>query len=128
MVTPEARVKNAIDQWIKVNLPGVFVYKPRGGPFGVAGTPDYFICWHGVFIGIEAKREDTDPRPLQRAALRRIAAAGGIAAVIRGNQLNRLETIRQEVLKRVQLGKLQVASSGGSDSVCSSEDDDGIRP
>ena len=116
LVTPEGKVKYAIDKWIKVNLPGAYVYKPRGGPFGVAGTPDYFICWLGIFIGIEVKREGADPRPLHLAALRRIQSAGGVAAVIRGDQLNRLETIRQEVLKRVTK-PIQLASEGGDQTL-----------
>ena len=124
MVTPEGRVKRHVDKWIKINLPGCYCYKPRGGPYGVAGTPDYFLCWFGIFIGIEVKREGAEPSPLQIAALRRIQAAGGVAAVIRGDQLNRLEVIKQEVLRRVR--HIQVASSGGSETLQSSENHDGV--
>lgn len=115
MVTPEAKVKYHVDKWIKVNLPGCYYYKPRGGPYGIAGTPDYFLCWLGIFIAIEVKREGADPRPLQLATLRRVQAAGGIAAVIRGDQLDRLEAIKQEVLRRVHYPRVQVAGLGGAD-------------
>lgn len=128
VVTPEGRVKNAIDRWIKQNLPGAYVYKPRGGPYGVAGTPDYFICWCGVFIGIEAKAPGQNPRPLQQAALRRIQDAGGIAAVVRGDQLNRLEAIRLEVYKRVHYPGLRLAGDGGADPLQPPENDGGVLP
>jgi hypothetical protein len=117
----EAKVKRKIDRWIARNLPDAYVYKPGGGPWGVAGTPDYFICWLGIFIAIEVKREGMDPRPNQWAALRSIKAAGGIAAVIRGDQLNRLPTIKLEVLKRVQHSQLQLAHDGGTNSLHPSE-------
>jgi hypothetical protein len=83
-------------------FPGAYVYKPPGGMFGRNGTPDCFLVWRGVFIAIEVKAEDGDPMALQLKSLRAIAAAGGVAALIRGKDEDRLRAIHQEVMARVQ--------------------------
>ena len=43
------------------------------------GTPDILACLHGKFIAIEVKDKGKKATPLQKAQIRRIIKAGGIA-------------------------------------------------
>lgn len=117
MTTPEGKVKRKVDEWIKREFPTAYTYKPRGGPFGKSGTPDYHICWFGIFIGIEVKSKHEDPTPLQFAALKRIIAAGGVAAVLRGFDEERLRAIKAAAITKMSTDVynryVQVASSRG---------------
>lgn len=45
-----------------------------------AGTPDWLLCHHGVFIGFEIKPPGEKPSAIQMRRLEQIARAGGIAA------------------------------------------------
>lgn len=103
-MTPEGKVKRKIREWYKANLPGHYRISPRPGPFSVAGQPDDVLCWMGVFIGIEIKAAVTgyDTTPLQIANLKSIQAAGGVAAVVRGYDVAKLEAIKRAVLDKVR--------------------------
>lgn len=49
----------------------------------MAGIPDIIGCYRGRFIGWEVKREAGIPaKPIQLFYLKRIRAAGGVAALI----------------------------------------------
>jgi len=93
-MTPEGKAKVKIRQWYKDNLPGHWRVSPRGGPFGKAGCPDDLICWRGIFIAIEIKSDTGDTTALQDIALRDIKNAGGIAAIVRGYDVARLNAIK----------------------------------
>lgn len=99
-MTPEGKAKAKIRQWYKDNLPGHWRVSPRGGPFGKAGCPDDLLCWHGIFIAIEIKSEVGDLTPLQISNLKLIQQAGGVAAVVRGYDVARLQAIKQSVLDK----------------------------
>jgi len=94
MATPEGKVKAKIRQWYKDNLPGHWRVSVRGGPFGKAGCPDDILCWRGIFIAIEIKSDTGSLSALQSLALKQITGAGGVAAVVRGYDINRLEAIK----------------------------------
>ena len=110
--TPEGRVK----KWLYGTkqkpgtlfdfFPGAYVYKPPGGMFGRTGTADCLLCWRGIFVAIEIKAayEDggRDPTVLQLKNLREVNAAGGIAAVLRGRDSDRLRNIRDAVLAKLE--------------------------
>lgn len=103
-MTPEGKVKEKIKRWLDLNMPGHWRVMPRGGPFGKAGCPDILICWQGIFIAIEVKSDEGDPTPLQIANLKQIKNAGGVAALVRGYDIVRLNSILATVhLKVVQL-------------------------
>ena len=51
--------------------------------YGTAGIPDILACIGGRFYGFEVKTERGKPTALQEATIRKIQAAGGIAAVVR---------------------------------------------
>lgn len=132
MTTPEGKVKDKTDVWIRKNLPGAYVYKPRGGPFGRAGTPDYFICWFGVFIGIEVKSLTGQVSPVQLGTLKAISHAGGVAAVLRGFDEGRLRAIKAAAIGKMSRELynryLQVAGEGGPGPLQSPEEDHRISP
>ena len=93
-MTPEGKAKLKIRQWYKDNLPGHWRVSPRGGPFGKSGTPDDLLCWHGIFIAIEIKSAEGSTTALQNVQLKLIQQAGGVAAVVRGYDVKRLEAIK----------------------------------
>lgn len=100
-MTPEGSVKVWAKKQYDILFPGHWRVSPRGGPFGKAGCPDDLICWMGIFIAIEIKSLEGSASGLQMLALKEIQAAGGVAAILRGKDLNKLLAIRDAVLKKV---------------------------
>lgn len=98
--TPEAKVKAWLDKRLDQVFPGHYKYKPPGGMFGVAGTPDYFVLWGGVFIAIEVKADGNVLRANQLATLKKIKAAGGVSAVMVGKDERKLLLIYNEVMMK----------------------------
>ena len=56
----------------------VLFWKEHGGPYGTSGIPDIICCYKGRFLGLEAKLPGGKLTALQRRALDKINAAGGI--------------------------------------------------
>ena len=56
----------------------VLFWKEHGGPYGTSGIPDIICCYKGRFLGLEAKLPRGKLTALQRRALDKINAAGGI--------------------------------------------------
>ena len=87
-------------------FPGAYVYKPAGGLFGRTGAADCFLCWGGIFVAIEIKAayEDggSEPTALQLKNLRQVKEAGGVAAVLRGRDRNRLLAIKDAVMAKLE--------------------------
>jgi hypothetical protein len=100
MSTPEAKVKRKLDQWLDNNMPDHWRVKPRGGPFGLAGCPDYLICWRGIFIGIEVKSDVGEASALQMMNLKMIKKAGGVAVLLKGFDVEKLETVKTIVITK----------------------------
>ena len=74
----ERDVVVAIKKYL-VTLGGdIFFWKEHGGPYGTSGIPDIICCYKGRFLGLEAKLPGGKLTALQRRALDRINAAGGI--------------------------------------------------
>ena len=76
MKTPEAYEKAEICKYL--DSIGAWYFKPMMAGFGKAGVPDIIVCWHGLFIGIEVKREGKEPTPLQERRMKEIRTMGGI--------------------------------------------------
>ena len=57
----------------------VFFWKEHGGAYGTSGIPDIICCYKGRFLGLEVKLPSGKLTALQRRALDKINAAGGIA-------------------------------------------------
>lgn len=88
-MTPEAKVKQKVKQIL--NLIGAYYVMPVTGGYGTQGAPDFLVCFHGNFIGIETKAGNNKPTALQELNMNKIAAAGGIAFVVREDDLPTLE-------------------------------------
>ena len=74
----ERDVVVAIKKYL-VTLGGdIFFWKEHGGPYGTSGIPDIICCYKGRFLGLEAKLPGGKLTALQRRALDKINAAGGI--------------------------------------------------
>ena len=107
--TPEGRVK----RWLfgTRQKPGVlwqkfpgarWDYAPPGGMFGSTGAPDRLFVWRGVFVGLEVKAEGGRATALQLENLKKIAEAGGVAAIIYGKDLAKLDAIYDAVMAKVR--------------------------
>ena len=57
----------------------VFFWKEHGGPYGTSGIPDIICCYKGRFVGMECKLPGGRLTELQKRAISKINAAGGIA-------------------------------------------------
>ena len=51
--------------------------------YGTAGIPDIICCYKGKFISFEVKTETGQPTELQKATIKKIQKAGGVAMVVR---------------------------------------------
>ena len=58
---------------------GIFYFKEHGGTYGTNGVPDIICCYKGKFLGLEAKVPGGRLTELQKRAIAKINAAGGIA-------------------------------------------------
>lgn len=79
----ESYYQSKIIAWIKQTYPAAFVWKAAAGPYSQGGIPDICAIIDGKFYGFEVKRpENGRLSRLQEQAIKRINAAGGIAAVV----------------------------------------------
>ncbi len=78
----EADIVKTIMRYLKT-LPNCFCWKEHGGMYGTAGVPDIIACIDGKFYSFEVKTEKGQPTELQKATIRKIIKAGGVAVVVR---------------------------------------------
>ena len=78
----ENEITNKIRDYLKT-LPECFSWKEHGGLYGTTGIPDIIVCYRGRFVAFEVKNEKGKATVLQMVTIRKIQAAGGIAAVVR---------------------------------------------
>jgi len=98
-MTPEAKVKKKVTIVLK-NL-GAYYFYPVTGGYGTSGVPDIVGCYRGSFFGIECKAGKNKPTPLQQLALDNISKQGGIALVIREDNISEVV----EELTSIQFGR-----------------------
>lgn len=102
MATPESKVKDKIKAICKAR--GVYYAMPVMGGMASNGTPDFLLCYKGVFVAIEAKAGKGKATPLQLVRLNEIVKAGGIAVIINENNI----TSFSEILDNVDNGYAEV--------------------
>ena len=78
----EKEIVSAILRYLKT-VPRCFAWKEHGGMYGTAGVPDIIACIDGRFYAFEVKTPVGKTTKLQEAAIRKILACGGTAAVVR---------------------------------------------
>ncbi len=75
----EKRIENQIKQHL--DSIGAYYIKTHGSMFSKAGTPDILACVNGRFVGIEVKQPGGVISALQKANIKLIHQAGGVAFV-----------------------------------------------
>lgn len=94
--TPEGRVKAIIRKHL-ISIEGLYYFMPPANGFGRAGVPDFVGCLpNGRFFAIEAKADKGRTTALQDRELSKIAKAGGIALVVRGEEQARQLDLTKE--------------------------------
>lgn len=100
-MTPEGKVKQKVDLWVKQNMPNAWRYSPPGGPFGNAGVGDRIFVWNATPIMIEVKADETcEPTALQSHHLKLFAQGGGLSCVLKGFQVEKLWIIHSIASQR----------------------------
>lgn len=87
-MTPEAKVKRKVRDLLEKH--GAYYAMPVTGGYGASGVPDFLVCHHGRFIGIECKAGSNKPTALQISNMRKIEIAGGATVVINEDNMNDL--------------------------------------
>lgn len=87
-MTPEAKVKRKVRDLLEKH--GAYYAMPVTGGYGASGVPDFLVCHHGRFIGIECKAGSNKPTALQISNMRKIELAGGATVVINEDNMNDL--------------------------------------
>jgi hypothetical protein len=86
--TPEKAVKKAVRAVL--DELGAYYVMPVTGGYGTQGAPDFLVCYNGRFIGIETKAGRGKLTLLQEQNLGRLFDAGGIAMVVREEDVETL--------------------------------------
>lgn len=94
-MTPEAKVKKKVRALLEMY--GAYYAMPATGGYGASGVPDFLVCHHGRFIGIECKANGGKPTALQLANMKRIELAEGTAIVINEDNLNDLVKLLESI-------------------------------
>jgi hypothetical protein len=89
--TPEGKVKKAVRQVL--DGLGAYYVMPVTGGYGKQGAPDFLVCHKGLFFGIETKAGKGKLTTLQELNLKKIIEAGGVALVVREDDVQYLAQI-----------------------------------
>lgn len=95
-MTPEAKVKKKVRDVLEKH--GAYYAMPVTGGYGASGVPDFLVCHHGRFIGVECKANKGKPTALQLSNMKKIELAGGVAVVINEDNLNDLVNLLEKIL------------------------------
>ncbi len=95
MSTPESKVKSAVVKLLKAH--NVYYFFPATHGYGRSGVPDIVACVRGRFVAIECKAGKNEPTALQQREIKNIQTAGGIAVVVREDNVDLVETIIKEL-------------------------------
>ena len=90
-MTPEGKVKAKVVKLLKEFR--VYYFYPVTGGFGRSGVPDVICCVAGYFFGIECKAGKGKTTMLQELNLKKIIEAGGVALVIREDDIKYLPSL-----------------------------------
>lgn len=90
-MTPEAKVKKKVRAMLEKHE--AYYAMPATGGYGASGVPDFLVCHHGRFIGVECKANGGKPTALQLNNMKQIERAGGVTLVINETNIDELETL-----------------------------------
>ena len=91
MAAPENKVKMAVKKLLETSH--VYFFFPSANGYGHAGIPDIIACHKGHMLGIECKAGKGKTTALQERELQKIRDAGGIALVIREDNMDELQKV-----------------------------------
>ena len=92
-ITPEGKVKKEVRRVL--DSLGAYYVMPVTGGYGKQGAPDFLVCHRGKFFGIETKAGKGKLTVLQEMNLKRIVETGGVALVIREDNVKFLPTLME---------------------------------
>lgn len=92
-ITPEGKVKKEVRKVL--DLLGAYYVMPVTGGYGKQGAPDFLVCHRGKFFGIETKAGKGKLTVLQEMNLKRIVETGGVALVIREDDVKNLLSLME---------------------------------
>lgn len=95
-MTPEAKVKKKVRELLEKH--GAYYAMPVTGGYGASGVPDFLVCHHGRFIGIETKAGTNKPTALQLGNMARIELAGGHTFVVNETNVADLSNFLEKIL------------------------------
>jgi len=93
--TPERKVKDKVTALLRQY--GAYFFSPPSNGFGRAGIPDIIGCLHGRYIAIECKAGKNKPTALQLRELNLAAKAGGVALIIREDNISDVALALQSI-------------------------------
>lgn len=96
--TPERKVKSEVREVLKEL--GAYYVMPVTSGYGNSGAPDFLVCLHGRFIGIECKAGNGKTTALQERNLAQINRAGGIDLVVNEDNVG---TLAQDLMYFINL-------------------------
>ena len=88
-LTPEAKVKARVKKILDAH--NVYHFSPFQAGMGRAGIPDIICCCDGKFLAVECKAGKGKTTPLQEREISSIKEHGGVALVIREDNMHELE-------------------------------------
>ena len=89
--TPEGKVKKEVRRVL--DSLGAYYVMPVTGGYGNQGAPDFLVCHQGLFYGIETKAGKGKLTALQQLNQQKIIGAGGVALVIREDDVKFLPSL-----------------------------------
>lgn len=98
--TPENIVKRKITKWLKDTWPDIFIFKYPAGMFGSTGIADLIMSINGLFVAIEVKTPKGKVTKLQMKSLKEVQKSGGIAVLIYGYDIAKLEKLKAIIDER----------------------------
>lgn len=103
-MTEEGRFQSKIKNWLKEQ--DIYDLKQNASALSKTGAPDRILCIHGVFIGMEIKKNNLEKASLlQQYNILEIKKNGGIAFVIRPDTFKKFKEITLEFLEDRDLSK-----------------------
>lgn len=96
-MTEEGRFQARVKKWLEEQ--DVYDVKQNASALSKTGVPDRLDCIHGLFIGIEIKKNDKEEAsPLQQHNIKQIKDNGGVAFVLRPSTFKKFKEITLEFI------------------------------
>lgn len=103
-MTEEGLFQAKLKKWLDTYK--VYHVKQNASALSKTGVPDRIMCIHGLFIGIEIKKNDEEKAsPLQQYNIKQIILSGGVAFVLRPSTFKKFKEITLEFIEQKDITK-----------------------